>query len=148
LYALNIIPPVPLVLKEQFVCQDLNLKSYSCKEQRKPWYDFSDAVYIKSGKSIVVMGSIFAPIGVRAQLEHKWWFKDVKKGWTNTDNISLRIGKGGRTEGWRLYSKKSRWQAGEWKVETAVQGGSTISSLSFFKKKSQDQKPWETRQLK
>jgi hypothetical protein len=148
LYYLNIIPPVPLVLKEQFACQDLIPNKYSCKQQRKPWYDFSDVIYIQSGKSIVVMGSIFAPTGVEAQLEHKWWFNDVKKGWTNTDNIPLFIGKGGRAEGWRLYSTKYRWQPGEWKVETAVQGGSIVSSLSFSIKKAQDQRSWENRALK
>jgi hypothetical protein len=83
-----------------------------------------------------------------AQLEDKWWFNDVKKGWTNTDNIPLLIEKEGRTEGWRLYSKKSKWRSGDWKVGTAVQEGSTISSLSFSIKKAQDQRSWENRALK
>ena len=45
----------------------------------------------------------------------RWQFKDPEEGWQDVDIIPLDI-TGGRDEGWRGFTIKSKYKHGRWRV--------------------------------
>lgn len=135
LFALGLIPPVPLVLKHGLVGREY-LKAngeYSCVVDQQPlWVQLglkTPMVTWQRGERVDVLTAIFSPKGVEADMEHRWFHKRDGK-WVQTDTIAFHI-RGGRKGGWRMRSAKSHISPGFWKVETAVAGGSTLGSQTF-----------------
>lgn len=136
LYLVGLIPPVPMVLKQSLVCLDFEVTqgTYQCQvmdqgffarlgltDQRVPW---------EPGTKIHHLTSIFAPDGVEAAMEHRWYFKDPKKGWTLMTKVPFRMS-GGRTKGWRLFSNKASMALGKWRVETCTASGAVLGYRKF-----------------
>ncbi len=136
-HALDLIPPVPLVLKQSLVCKNFEQGQgqYTCLEPdqglttRLGLSPFQ--IHHKAGESIHVLNSIFAPNQVDAQLEHRWWYYDEKENhWKASGVVPFHM-KGGRQNGWRVQSLKRQMLAGSWKVETAVAGGAVVGYVEF-----------------
>jgi hypothetical protein len=148
----NFVPPVPLVLKDSFACTDRSA-NYTCQVNQLDWSDelmssfTSNKVELNKGQKIVYMNSIFAPDKVEAKLEHRWYVIKENK-WFKSDVIPLKLKRGGRLEGWRFYSEKQNWQAGRYKVETALKNGPVIGSYQFELHLSDQGLEWESKTLK
>ena len=128
----NAIPPVPLVLKDGFAA--VNRVNYSGQVEQISWFEEwtkkkQETPIGKDGK-VWYFSSVFAPSEVKVDLEHRWW-KETANGWQKTDVIPLRLGRGGREEGWRFYSNKGRGLLGDWKVQTALKNGPILGESSF-----------------
>ncbi len=147
----NLVPPVPLVLKESFACKEREA-SYLCKVPQLNWWQslsrWTDdpKLPLNKGETLVYMSSIFAPNRVEAKLEHRWYIETQGK-WQATDVIPLLLRRGGREEGWRFYSEKKYWQLGNYKVETALKDGPVISQSFFQVVQPQGDEQWKVRQL-
>lgn len=135
LFALGLIPPVPLVLKHGLVGREyVKAKGeYSCVvDQQSVWVQLglkAPVVTWRRGERVDVLTAIFSPKGVEADMEHRWFHKRDGK-WVQSDTVAFHI-RGGRKGGWRMRSAKRNVAPGLWKVETAVAGGSTLGSQTF-----------------
>lgn len=139
MYFFNVIPPVPLVVKQHSACIHFDRTTYSCEidnpsvlelmglsRQTLSWQPSEGEVYFLS--------SIFAPNKVKANIEHRWFYLNPKtEKFELTDRISssgMSI-QGGRESGFRTYTKKKNLNYGRWKVETAFKDGAVIGSKEF-----------------
>lgn len=135
LFALGLIPPVPLVLKNTLVGRDFKKvdKQYTCMvDTQGPMVRLGLAeptVAWQPGERVDVLTAIFAPRSVEVDMEHRW-FREVQGSWELTDTIPFHM-RGGRQKGWRMHSAKRHVAPGRWKVETAVANGTGLGYKTF-----------------
>ena len=137
-YLMNWVPPVPLVLKQQMVCQNFERKNFSC-DVDKPTFLQNIGIKLPSvhriNKSdVYFLSSVYAPAELKAELEYRWYYMDPMTGeYRLTDKIATGRMKlvGGRVSGYRTYSKKQHIPAGRYNVEVAYKNGAVIGSQKF-----------------
>lgn len=136
-YFANIIPPVPLSLKEIGIYHSVAKTSeglYSVSFEKPAWYEpfnKTSEVFHDSGENTVyVLSSVFAPTKITTPIYHEWFYLDSKLGWTKSDRIEFPI-TGGRDEGFRGYSTKSEIGVGKWRVDVTTDRGSLIGRINF-----------------
>ncbi len=147
-YQLQLIPPVPLVLKESYICKDFTKDEgvYQCQAEKQPFWRAlglgHDVVHFQEGEKIYSLSSVFAPKRVTVDLEQRWWLRDDKSGtWLTRGVVALPM-VGGRQEGWRTYTYiRAAAQEGRWKVETALKGGAVLAVEYFVAKPLGESKP-------
>ena len=137
-YIMNWVPPVPLVLKQQLVCQNFDKKSYSCDVDKPTFLQTLGfklpSVHRMDGAEVYFLSSVYAPAELRAELEYRWYVKDAATGeYRLTDKVSSgrMVMRGGRENGYRSYTKKKNIPAGRYLVETAYKDGAVIGSQKF-----------------
>lgn len=137
-YVMNWVPPVPLVLKQQMVCQNFDRKTYSC--------DIDDPTFLQTlgiklpsvhrtdSSEVYFLSSVYAPADLKAELEYRWYYMDPATGkYSLTDKISsgrMTI-VGGRESGYRSFTKKKNIPVGRYNVEVAYKNGAVIGSQKF-----------------
>ncbi|MBU0680415.1 MAG: DUF2914 domain-containing protein [Proteobacteria bacterium] len=137
-YQLHLIPPVPLVLKESYVCKDFTKEAgaYQCQAEKQPFWRVlgigQDVIHFMEGEKIYSLNAVFAPKRITVDLEQRWWlFDDKSVAWLSRGVVPLPM-VGGREEGWRTYSYiNAAAQPGRWKVETALKDGA-ILAVDYF----------------
>ena len=138
LYQQQIIPPVPLVLKENVICTDLNRESdiYTCQEEQQPFYRRlgigTQTLHFSPNERIYNLASVYAPKHVRVKLEQRWFLQDIdNQNWQLRATVPTPM-TGGRKNGWRIYSYiTNAAKPGKWKVETALTGGAVLARKFF-----------------
>ena len=151
LYQLQLIPPVPLVLKENYICKDFKKENgtYQCQVEKQPFWRAvgigKDVVHFEEGEKIYNLSAVFAPKKVTVDLEQRWWLRDEKTGkWLPRGVVPLPM-VGGRKEGWRTFSYiRAAARPGRWKVETALKEGAVLGAY-YFKAKALEGAAPETR---
>lgn len=137
-YFTNIIPPVPLALKEIGVYHSVTRTEegkYAVSYEKSPWYEWwrrTDNLFRrKPGESVYVLSSVFAPTKIRTPIFHQWqYFDEDKKSWVKSDKIQFSI-QGGRDGGFRGYSLKTGVFPGKWRVEVLSARGQLIGRINF-----------------
>ena len=143
LYQFQLIPPVPLVLKESYICKDFSNENgnYQCQAERQSLLRAlgfgGDVIHTVEGEKIYNLSAVFAPTQITVDLEQRWWLWNGQLGsWLASGVVPLPM-VGGRKEGWRTYSYiQASSQAGDWKVETALKDGAVLS-VAYFTAKDQ-----------
>jgi hypothetical protein len=143
LYQLQLIPPVPLVLKESYICKDFSNENgvYQCQAERQSFARAlgfgGDVIHITKGEKIYNLSAVFAPLSIMVDLEQRWWLWNEKlASWLPRGVVTLPM-EGGRKEGWRAYSYiEASSQVGNWKVETALRDGAVLA-VAYFTAKDQ-----------
>lgn len=136
LYLFNIIPPIPLSLREAGVYHLVERQGgvYSVTEEKRHWIDRllpGQTIHIEKGRSVYVYASVFAPAKLNTTIYHRWQYYDEKQSrWVDTDRLSYTI-TGGRDEGYRGYSRKSALAAGKWRVGVETERGQTLARIGF-----------------
>ncbi len=139
MYWTNILPPIPLSLKSAGIYSSIirsGPDSYSFTEFEKPWYLFwkDTPTTIRTGGPVFVFASVFAPRNFSETLYHKWSFFDEPSGqWTQTDRIPMGI-IGGRSEGFRGFTRKTSLREGKWRVDITNTKGQVVDRITFWKK--------------
>jgi hypothetical protein len=137
LYFLNIIPPVPLSLKNIGVYHSVVKvapSAYQGTYEAAPWYVFwrdTDGTYtIKGAEQATCFSSVFAPTGLSAPIYHRWEKYNDKTGkWETMSRISFPIN-GGRDAGYRGWTL-SGVAPGRWRCDVETQSGALIGRISF-----------------
>lgn len=135
-YALDMIPPVPLVKRDIAVGYALNKVggNYQLSQQPASWWvfwrDTSSDLHVAAGQRVYCFSSIFAPKGLKTRLFHVWQFHDKKKGWQTRSRVGFSLS-GGRYNGFRGYTYKSNLQAGDWKVFVETENNKTVAVQEF-----------------
>jgi len=128
LYFTNIIPPIPLSLKELGVyhnVEKLENGSYALTYEQGKWYEFfkdSDtAFHYQTGDTVYCFASVFAPTRLSTEIFHRWeYYVPEDHEWRTHSRLSYGID-GGRDGGFRGYSWVRHPTEGKWRctVETA-----------------------------
>ena len=85
-YALDFIPPVPLVEREMHLGLNLEkrngemLLSVEHAPWYKPWRLLSNDLHVSEGNRVYCVSTVFAPRGISATLYHRWEHYDEKRG--------------------------------------------------------------------
>ncbi len=135
LYFYNLIPPVPLALREVGVYHGLTKRgnAYILKAEKESFLEKllpGRQVHTAQGEKIYVFSSIFAPKELNTPIVHEWQYKDPSLGWVTKDKLSFRL-VGGRQEGFRGYSLKTTLAEGEWRVYIKTDRGQTLGRIKF-----------------
>jgi hypothetical protein len=141
LYIAGLIPPVPLVMKNTVVGSDFSKKDgdYTCLVDEQSLLvdlDLAAATVVwKPGEHVAVLTAIFAPKDVQVDMEHRW-HREVDGDWVHTDTIPFHM-RGGRKDGWRMWSRKRHLSPGRWRVKTAVKDGAVLGYETFWVEKGE-----------
>lgn len=136
LYAANIIPPIPLALKDAGAYHDIARPNgaYALTTEHETWLQKiipGQTIHNKKGESIFVFSAIFAPTELNTIIYHQWEYYDrtVKK-WIKKDRLHFTI-RGGRNDGYRGYSRKASVAPGTWRVSVETKDGRTLGRIRF-----------------
>ena len=138
LYFLNIIPPIPLALKDIVIAHSVELQRGAGARvtfEDPPWYKFYrdyDNVYHRVGSApIFVYSAVFAPTDLTTIIVHEWEYWDESNGeWKTTDQVTYPIF-GGRNEGYRGFSTKVNVSPGKWRVSVKTKNGQLLGRTKF-----------------
>jgi len=136
LYFLNVIPPVPLSLKDIGIYHSVLHRSdgtYLALYEPAPWYQFwrtTSAEYSSNNGTAACFSAVFAPADLQTPIHHVWEYKNAGGEWEERSRISFPIS-GGREEGYRGWSNKSALVPGEWRCNVETSGGALIGRISF-----------------
>jgi hypothetical protein len=158
LYFTNIIPPIPLSLKESYAAHDIERRVsdtgnvfYEITVQEPKWFQFwknaSNSINIFPGESVFVFSSVFAPTNFKGTIYHQWSYFDKELGrWQDFERIPIDI-IGGRDNGFRGYSLKNSLLVGSWRVDVETERGQVIGRIIFDIKEPKEnielEKIWE-----
>lgn len=137
LYFTNLIPPIPLSLKNAGVYHSLERNSngnyvvqyedFGFREYFNLYQDFKQV----PGSSVYVYSAIFSPSELNTTIVHEWQFYDENKGkWILESRINLPV-IGGRDGGFRTFSAQSNLFSGKWRVNVETAEGQLIGRLRF-----------------
>lgn len=137
LYFTNIMPPVPLSLKESGVYHNVQRASggYMATYEPSAWYnpfeEYSSEFHWQPGEKVYCFTSVFAPTKIDTTIFHRWsYFDEAKSEWINTDEIKYFI-IGGHEKGYRGYTFKQNVHPGDWQVEITNNRGQVLGKVNF-----------------
>lgn len=135
LYALHLIPPVPLSLRYAGIFHEVRRDGagFSLSYQKPPWHAFwrtDDRVFrARAGDKLACFVRIFAPTRFTHKVFLHWQHKDGWS-WKSSDRIALPV-QGGRGEGYRGWAEKAKHRPGRWRVLVETEDGRVIGKTSF-----------------
>jgi len=133
LYFGNIIPPIPLSLKDINTYNQLEKKGndYLVQKEKVAWYKFREknVLDIIPGSNVYVYTAVFAPTKINQKISHVWLYKNNGI-WEEKSRIPFPIN-GGRGDGYRGYTYKNTLEDGEWKVEVRTDRDQLIGRKTF-----------------
>ena len=136
-YFTNIIPPIPLALKESGIYHHIERINggYRVQFEKPPWYRFFDdtsaVFHLTPGSVVYAYSAVFAPAKLHTDIAHRWSYFDEKKDeWMAETTIQFPIA-GGREEGYRGYSVKEHVKPGTWRVEVQTPRGQILGRMTF-----------------
>ncbi|OGG61361.1 hypothetical protein A3C87_00030 [Candidatus Kaiserbacteria bacterium RIFCSPHIGHO2_02_FULL_49_34] len=138
LYFANLIPPIPLSLKDIGIYHKVERTqegNYLLTYERQAWWRFwsrPDKTFTSSGGSVPhCYSSVFAPTKLATAIVHEWQQYDEASGeWLSRNTVSFGIA-GGRAEGYRGYSYKESYTQGKWRCLVRTERGQTIGYTTF-----------------
>ena len=135
-FFLGLIPPVPLSVKEQgiyhnLVKRDSHYYLYAEMDENSFWDFGKPTFHAEPGDKIYFYSQIFSPGRISDKIIVHWFKKNNLGDWENMDQVPVEL-KGGREEGFRAFTFKSNYEAGEWKILVETSSGAEISRLYFY----------------
>jgi len=140
LYFTNVIPPIPLSLKQIDVYHDVkrtDQNQYTITKQDYAWYQLNKKIWNKefiknsSNDRVFVFASIFGPEELRADVFHKWqWFNPQTETWKDVIEVDYAL-TGGRDGGFRWYSFVTDPTPGLWRVRVTADHDREIGRINF-----------------
>jgi hypothetical protein len=135
LYFAHAIPPVPLSVRYMGIYHDVQKKDgqwvlSSTRPFWKFWQHGDQTFSARPGDVIHCYVQVFSPNRFKDALQIRWLLYSPKNGWESTDVIPLPV-TGGREEGYRGATHKSRYEPGEWRVQVETRDGREIGRIPF-----------------
>jgi hypothetical protein len=137
LYFTNLIPPIPLSLKDAGMYHSIHKNSdgdYAVTYQDYGWkgyfnlYPDFDEV---SGFPVYAYSAIFSPKDLNLNIIHQWQvYNTGDRQWVTTSTVDLSV-VGGRDGGFRTYSEQTNLAPGKWRVNIETVSGQIIGRLRF-----------------
>lgn len=138
LYFMNIIPPVPLAMRDIGIYHSVlkradgtYLALYEPSSWWKFWRDTNAHYTLSAGGSAFCFSSVFAPTDLSAPIYHTWkYYNPATKDWEERSRVSFPIS-GGRNDGYRGFSVKTAVAPGEWRCDVKTASGALIGRIGF-----------------
>ncbi len=136
-YYLNIIPPIPLSVREATMAYNVARSDgdYLLVKQPESWLEAlipGVTMTIKIGDPIYAFTNVAAPTSLSTTLVHRWEYYDPSsKNWVTKSILSYGM-TGGRDEGYRGYSYKTSLLAGRWRVTVETTRGQVLTRIPFY----------------
>lgn len=136
LYFTNMIPPIPLSLKDAGIYHDIersvkgNYIVYDEVRGAERYFTFREPIHWRQGETLYAYTAIFSPGSLNTDIAHEWQYKNKRGEWETATRIPLYLS-GGRSGGFRTYSKKEVFTPGEWRVDVKTLRGQIIGRISF-----------------
>ncbi len=147
LYLLNLIPPLPLSLKEADVYHSLVVNgpgNYTVSGENQTttglasidflarFFALRQTVHIMPGDPLWAYTAVFCATALNTKIIHKWQYYDRAKGeWITRGRIPLSV-VGGSDGGYRTFSEEPAITAGRWRVDVETPSGQLIGRLNFM----------------
>lgn len=134
-YFTNILPPIPLSLKEGGVFHSVTKTAtgYELVGEKKgvlDWFKIYESIHLVQGEPVFVFSSVFAPTDLDTDIVHEWQYLNQNNKWETTSRITFPIF-GGANEGYRGYSIKYSTFPGKWRVNVTNSRGQIIGRIKF-----------------
>ena len=137
LYFANMIPPIPLALKDAGIYHGVTRttdgtyevldEKRSLVELIKPYH----TIHVVPGEPVYAWSAVFAPTKLSTTVLHRWqYFDEQKDSWVTTTQIPFSVS-GGRDGGYRGYSYKTALTQGKWRVDVVTPGGQVVGRMKF-----------------
>ncbi|MDP3954363.1 MAG: DUF2914 domain-containing protein [bacterium] len=137
LYFADIIPPLPLALKELIIAHNIEISGdgYYISYEPAKWYhifrSYNPVYHMSAGETVYAFSLIYAPANLKTTVVHEWTkYDESSRRWTVVNNLPFSVS-GGREQGFRGYSYKTRVSAGKWRVTTKTSNGQTLGRTKF-----------------
>ncbi|MFM2381587.1 MAG: hypothetical protein RLZZ76_354 [Candidatus Parcubacteria bacterium] len=152
LYFANLIPPIPLSLKDIGVFHSVvrfEDGSYQLSYEKGKWWQFyrkSDDVYHPSSVgNIFCFAKVFAPTTIDIDIYHTWdYYDEVQGKWVEHARVSYPI-LGGGDGGYRGYTLIKNYRDGKWRCSVETQRGQVLGRETFTVDSSSDPAELTTR---
>lgn len=136
-YFMNIIPPIPLSLKDGGVYHSVTKINgdYEVSFEPAPWYmffrEYGSTFHKISGEPVFVFSSVFAPTRLNTKIFHRWSYLDQKSGkWIISDRLGYEV-TGGRDSGYRGFTFKTSIFPADWRVDVITERDQVLGRVSF-----------------
>jgi hypothetical protein len=138
LYVANIIPPIPLSLRDAGVYHGVirSGDTYQVITEDVPFsplnfFEHYTPIHLTSNEPVFVYSSVFAPADFGTKIVHEWqYYSTSTNAWTTENSVEFPI-VGGQDEGYRGYSLKASPRPGYWRVDVKTLTGATIGRVNF-----------------
>ena len=139
LYFTNIIPPIPLALREAGLYHNIQLMGgkYIMQGESEDFFEtlqtaiFGQTLHVASADRVYLYTAIFAPANLQTTIVHHWqYYDEVQKIWVNKGKLPFTIN-GGRQEGYKGYSYNSNLTPGKWRVSVENLRGQVLGRVRF-----------------
>lgn len=138
LYFSNLIPPIPLSLKEIGIYHSVirfGDGTYQVKYEAGEWWQpfkVSDTtIHPTTGESIFCFAKVFAPTKLKTDIVHVWEYKNpTTKRWEEHFRLPYSIS-GGSGGGYRGYTLISNFQNGRWRCSVETTRGQVLGRERF-----------------
>lgn len=136
LYVSGVIPPIPLSLREAGAYHTVVRTSggYQLSGEAESLLDRlmpGQVLHLTNGKGATIFTSIFAPADLNTTIVHVWYFYDEsKEKWVAKERLAFPIN-GGRSAGYRGFSRKSVVEPGRWRVDVTTEHGAVLGRIRF-----------------
>jgi len=136
LYFANIIPPIPLSLKDAGAYHSVarGVDGYHVVTERESrWRVFflGPTLRVVQGDSVSFYSAVFAPTRLDTNIIHHWqYYDETADEWKTASRISFSIS-GGRDDGYRGYSVKTAVWPGKWRVDVETPRGARLGRETF-----------------
>jgi hypothetical protein len=136
LYFTNLIPPIPLSMKDSGIYHTVEKSiagNYIANDEKRGlerYLPLPTKVHLKQGDPLYAYTAIFSPGSLNVDVVHDWQYKNSEGKWVTATRIPLYIA-GGRSNGFRIYSTKSQFTPGRWRVDVKTPRGQIIGRVNF-----------------
>lgn len=137
LYFTNLIPPIPLSLKEIGIYHAVEQRpgGYIVSGESKSFFERwlpirQETVSLGEGARAYVFTAVFAPANLETDVLHRWERFDEGGTWNTVHTVQFPI-VGGRDGGYRGYSFTEAPEPGRWRVSVETTRGQVIGRTFF-----------------
>lgn len=134
LYFTNVIPPLPLSMKEGAIGYAISKQQnmYAITVEKAPWYmplsEYGSRV--SNQGTLYAFSAIYAPIDINTDIFHRWSRYDEVHGWVEMARLPIAI-TGGRQDGYRGFSFKQNVAQGDWRVDVITEQGQIMGRMNM-----------------
>jgi len=135
LYFTNIIPPIPLSLKELSIYHKVEKTNTGYrfeKEENNDWFKFlkTEIFHPKAGEGAFCFSRVYAPTKLSTTIVHRWEFLDANNNWQEYFKMSYSI-TGENKGGYRGFTTIKNLKNGEWRCVVENQRGQVLGIKNF-----------------
>ncbi len=134
-YFLNVIPPIPLALRDAGVYKSVIRTDtgyvFADFEREFSWTRLRTEYSIPAGAPVYFYSSVFAPVKFEQIVVHEWQKKSAKGKWERVSSVTFPI-YGGSDTGYRGYTLSEKVTTGEWRVLVKTRNGQVLGGETFW----------------